>query len=119
MSTPPNKERPPNKSLKEKLRSVFSSSRNPRRNLEVQSTSTNQTDGPRIKAERTESGKKIGFNSYIQGFEHILPEELSDVKQSLFTDSSAPANDTTSTSETITSMTLTLWLSMKDINSRP
>ena len=114
MSTPPNKERPPNKWLKEKLRSVFSSSKSPRRNLEEQSTRTNQTDGPSIKAERTESGKKIGFNSYIQGFEHILLEELSDVKQSLFTDSSIPAN-VMSTSKTL----LTLWLTMKYTNSRP
>ena len=70
MSTPQNNERSPNKWLKQKFRSVFSSSRSPSRNLEMQSTSTNvppinspsDSEGhTRIKVDRTESGKKIGL----------------------------------------------------------
>ena len=61
MSTPPNNERSPRKWLKQKFRSVFSSSRSPSPNLEVRSKSTNvppinsPSDSPRISADRTGS----------------------------------------------------------------
>ena len=62
MSTPSHNERSPKKWFKQKFRSVFSSSRSPSRNLEVQSTRTNvpsinsPSDSPRISADRTGSG---------------------------------------------------------------
>ena len=77
-TTPSNNERSPRKWLKQKIRSVFSSSRSPSRNLEVRSTSTNvppinsPSDGPRIIADRTESGKKIGFNHDPKVLTHFI-----------------------------------------------
>ena len=122
MSTPPNSERSPKKWFKQKFRSVFSSSRSSSRSLEGQSTGTNvppinspfDSDGPRIIADRTGSGKKIGSIHKYKDFNTFL-KELSDVKPILVTGSSIPANVTTSTGRT----SLILWLTMKDINSRP
>ena len=76
MSTPPNNERSPRKWFKQKFRSVFSSSRSSSRSLEGQSTGTNvpplnspfDSDGPRIIADRTGSGKKIGLIHKFKGF---------------------------------------------------
>ena len=121
MSTPSNNGRSARKWFKQKLSSVFSSSRSPSRNSEVRSTSTNvppinsPSDGPRIIADRTGSGKKIGFIHDPRVLTHTFLEELSDLKPSLFTGSSTPENVTTSTSTT----SLTFWLIMKDINTRP
>ena len=133
MSTPPNNEKSPRKWFKHKLRLVLPS-KSPSRNLDVPDAdalpiSTNvppinasflaaqensPSDGPRIIPDHTGISESVSF--IIKGFEHNFDEghtSLSDVKSSQFTGFSTPMNVTTSASTSL----LTLWLTMKDINS--
>ena len=58
MSTPPNNEKSPRKWLNQKFRSAFSSKRSTSTNVPQMNS---PSDGPRIVADRTGSGMKIGF----------------------------------------------------------
>ena len=115
MSTPPNNERSPRKWLKQKFRSAFSSK-------ELRSTSTNvppinsSSDGPRVIADHTGSGKRIGLILNLWLLTHLeVHPSISGAQPSLLTGSLTPANVTTSTSTT----SLAFWLTIKDINSPP